>query len=49
MIDYRNERPATAGEVANGFKTIGIVALRIVGVIAALVALATVIVGGLPQ
>ena len=49
MIDYRNERPATAGEVARGLRVIGIVALRIVAVIAALVALATVIVGGLPQ
>lgn len=49
MIDYRNERPATAGEVARGLKAIGIVALRIVGVIAALAALATLIVGGLPQ
>lgn len=36
-------------EVFHGLKTVGIVALRIVGVIAALVALATVIVGGLPQ
>ncbi|MBS0427580.1 MAG: hypothetical protein JSR41_09875 [Proteobacteria bacterium] len=36
-------------EVLHGLRTIGIVALRIVGVIAALVALASVIVGGLPQ
>ncbi|MBN8749498.1 MAG: hypothetical protein J0I65_18555 [Variovorax sp.] len=36
-------------EVLHGLRTIGIVALRVVGVIAALVALATLIVGGLPQ
>lgn len=49
MIDYRNERPATAREVMGGLRVIVIVALRIVGVIAGLAALATVIVGGLPR
>lgn len=49
--DGQTEARKGAGprEVLHGLKTIGVVALRIVGVLAALVALATLIVGGLPQ